>query len=105
MSKQNIFAEIPAELPDELFDILAEHNSIKIERIISKGHTSPASGWYDQAQGEWVIVLRGEAILTFESGEDVHLFAGDYINISAHVRHKVTWTKPDAETVWLAVFY
>jgi cupin 2 domain-containing protein len=35
----------------------------------------------------------------------VHLSAGDYVNIEAHERHRVEWTREDIETVWLAVFY
>ena len=30
---------------------------------------------------------------------------GDYINIPSHTRHRVEWTEPDTETVWLAVHY
>jgi cupin 2 domain-containing protein len=50
------------------------------------------------------MVLQGEAIIAFES-EEVHLNAGDYCNIPAHTKHKVTWTLPECETVWLAVHY
>ena len=41
---------------------------VRIERIISHGHASPADFWYDQAQHEWVIVLKGAARLQFEDG-------------------------------------
>jgi cupin 2 domain-containing protein len=30
---------------------------------------------------------------------------GDHIIISKHVKHRVEWTDPDRDTVWLAVFY
>jgi cupin 2 domain-containing protein len=30
---------------------------------------------------------------------------GDYIDVPAHQRHRVEWTDPDQDTVWLAVFY
>jgi cupin 2 domain-containing protein len=30
---------------------------------------------------------------------------GDYINIPAHEKHRVAWTRPDEPTIWLAVFY
>lgn len=103
LSMSNIFSDIPANLTEELFENLAEKPNVKIERIISKGHTSPKQGWYEQAQDEWVIVLQGEAIITFEDSEK-RLGSGDYLMISAGVKHKVSWTKPDIETVWLAVF-
>ena len=76
-----------------------------MERIISKGHISPATGWYDQSQAEWVIVLQGEAIITFENNKEYHLVVGSYLNIPAHTKHKVKWTIPETETIWLAVHY
>lgn len=101
----NIFEAIPADLPEELFEPLVDNGAVRIERIVSRGHTSPQSGWYDQAQNEWVIVLKGQAILAFERGESVTLKAGDFLNIPAHSRHRVEWTAQDVETVWLAVHY
>ena len=38
---------------------LQEMDKVKVERIISKGHKSPANFWYDQDQNEWVIILKG----------------------------------------------
>jgi len=102
--KNSIFANIPKELPDELFDELVSNKTFKIERIVSKGHTSPQTGWYDQEENEWVFLVKGEALLEFEN-KKVHLQEGDYINIPAHTKHKVAWTKPKSETIWLAVFY
>lgn len=105
MNKSNIFDLIPATLKDELFEELISKESLKIERIISRGHTTPEHEWYDQRSNEWVILLQGEAILSFLNENDVRLKAGDYINIPAHKKHKVSWTKPDENTVWLAVHY
>lgn len=101
----NIFDAIPENIDTEIFELLAKSETTRIERIISKGHKSPDSGWYDQEKNEWVLVLRGEAILLFEDGTSVNLKAGDYINIPAHKKHKVEWTDPEIETVWLAVHY
>ena len=101
----NIFDAIPENIESEIFELLAKSDGTRIERIISKGHKSPDSGWYDQDENEWVLVLRGEAILLFEDGTSVNLKAGDYINIPAHKKHKVEWTDPKVETVWLAVHY
>lgn len=105
MNKSNIFDLIPATLKDELFEELISKESLKIERIVSRGHTTPEHEWYDQRSNEWVILLQGEAILSFLNENDVRLKAGDYINIPAHKKHKVSWTKPDEDTVWLAVHY
>lgn len=101
----NLFESIPGELSEELFSELVCAGNVRIERIVSKGHASPATGWYDQADNEWVVVLKGEARLTFEDGSEVHLTAGSYITIAAHTKHKVVWTTPDMETIWLAVHY
>ncbi len=105
MKLTNIFASIPSNLDDEQIDLLAQNENVRIERIISKGHNTPAGDWYDQEKDEWVIVLKGAAILAFENAEDVRLESGDYLNIPAHTRHRVKWTQPDSETVWLAIHY
>jgi cupin 2 domain-containing protein len=101
----NIFTNIPAHLKEEAFTMLLDSKSVKIERIVSKGHTSPKSGWYDQDNNEWVMVLQGEAKILIENQGEQCLVAGSYLNIPAHQRHKVTWTKEDTETIWLAVHY
>jgi cupin 2 domain-containing protein len=105
MKLKNIFSSIPDDLDDENIDLLLRSENVKIERIISKGHVSPATGWYDQKNDEWVLVLKGAAIIAFENDRDLNLVAGDYVNIPAHTRHKVKWTDPDAETIWLAIHY
>jgi cupin 2 domain-containing protein len=105
MQSLNIFKNIPKDLKDEVFESIVSNPNLKIERIISYGHTSPTEGWYDQEENEWVIVLKGEAILSFEYQKDVRLKEGDYINIQAYTKHKVSWTLPNSETIWLAVFY
>ena len=101
----NLKDNIPSELPEEVFTDLLVAEGVRIERILSQGHSSPASGWYDQDEHEWVLVLEGAGELTFENGDKVLLRAGDYLNIPAHTRHRVSWTDPEQRTVWLAVFY
>ncbi len=101
----NIFEQIPKNLQEEIFEDIIKTDKLKIERIISYGHTSPESGWYEQKNSEWVILLKGEAILSFENSDDVRLNIGDYLNIEAYTKHKVSWTMPNAETIWLAVHY
>lgn len=102
----NLLDNIPAELPAEVFEDIVKTSTVRIERIISKGHTTPADEWYDQDEHEWVLVLKGEARIRFEEkNREVHLQEGDYLNIPAHQRHQVSWTAPGQETIWLAVFY
>jgi len=105
MKKESLLANIPADLSQELLKDIIKTDHIRIEKIISKGHASPEQGWYDQDENEWVVVIKGAGELTFESGEKVRLAVGDYINIEAHKKHRVTWTDPEEETIWLAIFY
>jgi cupin 2 domain-containing protein len=102
---KNIFSSLPDKLENESFEELLRYKNIKIERIVSQGHTSPGNGWYDQQENEWVIVLEGYGTILFESGDEVNLKKGDYLNIPARTRHKVTRTDPDNITIWLAVHY
>lgn len=96
---------MPPDLQKEHLLTILKHENVRIERIVSKGHASPEKDWYDQDENEWVIVLEGAATILFEPDKEIALKAGDYLNIPAHTRHKVTWTRADTETVWLAVFY
>jgi cupin 2 domain-containing protein len=90
----------------ELAQVLLQHGTLRIERIVSRGHHSPPDFWYDQAENEWVLLVSGEARLRFrEKDEWIHLRPGQYLTIPAHVRHRVEWTDPVQDTVWLAVFY
>ena len=100
----NLFTDLPADLPAELFTTLLQAPDIRIERIISHGHQSPEGFWYDQPTGEWVIVLKGAARIELE-GKTVELSPGDYLDIPAHTKHRVAWTTPKEPTIWLAVHY
>ncbi|WP_020560187.1 cupin domain-containing protein [Thiofilum flexile] len=100
----HIFAQLPKDLSNEVFETLLHAEQLRIERIVSKGHSSPPDFWYDQAEHEWVLVLQGEAIVALED-KSITLKAGDYLNIPAHVKHRVEWTTPEQETIWLAIFY
>ncbi|NLJ28346.1 MAG: DUF1255 family protein [Deltaproteobacteria bacterium] len=106
MEVKNILSEVPKSLENECFESLIQTREVKIERIISLGHASPEGYWYDQQQNEWVLVIKGRARLRFEGSDTmISLEAGDYINIPSHRRHRVEWTDPAEETIWLAVHY
>jgi cupin 2 domain-containing protein len=100
----NLFTNLPSTLPEEFFTTLLETENVRIECIVSHGHSSPEGFWYDQGQHEWVVVLQGAARLSIQ-GETKEMKPGDYINIPVHQKHRVEWTTPDEPTVWLAVFY
>lgn len=108
MEAKNIFCCVPDKMMGEFFEKLAGDGKFLIERIISDGHASPEGFWYDQEKSEWVMVLRGSAGLRFEGdGEEmtVVLKPGDWLDIPAHMRHRVEWTDPQEKTIWIAVHY
>ena len=46
----------------------------------------------------------GAAKLLLEGNETpIDLTPGDYVHIPAHIKHRVQWTDPDADTIWLAL--
>ena len=100
----SLFKDIPAELPEELFESICSTENVKIERIVSKGHSSPEGFWYDQAWDEWVLVLRGRAGLEIDGDPaTIELGPGDHLLIPSHTRHRVAWTDGQGDTIWLAV--
>ncbi len=101
----NFFSLLPERFEKEVCEVLAKSENVRIERIISKGHISPDKGWYEQVENEWVIVLEGSGIILFDTGVEVNLRKGDYINIPSHTKHKVSWIDPNIVTIWLAIFY
>lgn len=101
----NIFDEVPKRLNQEQFVTFLNCSPLRIERIVSRGHCSPKSGWYGQAEDEWVMVLQGEAVLEFADGCCCTLVAGSFLHIPAHRLHKVSYTEPRQDTIWLAIFF
>jgi cupin 2 domain-containing protein len=101
-----IFASVPGRLDEEQVTALARWPGAIVERIVSCGQASPPGFWYDQDWREWVIVLAGRAEVAIE-GEAAprRLKAGDWLELPAHLRHRVEWTEADPPTVWLAVHW
>ncbi len=96
MALPNLCAGTSANLPEELVEILAASNSVRIERIVYTGHSSPRDFWQDQDEHEWVVPLKGAAKLLFDGEEQPWLVQpGDFINIPAHRKHRVEWTSPE----------
>jgi len=111
MHATNLFESIPTDIPEELVEVLAEgRGQIRIVRLVSQGHSSPDGFLYDQEETEWVVLLQGRAVMSFENPitgviNPVPLKPGDWIEIPAHARHRVESTSPDEPTVWLAVHW
>ncbi len=94
---------VPERAREEFSRLLACVNGCRVEHIVSQGHCSPASFWYDQAEDELVCLLSGSALLRFEQCQ-VFLTAGDTVFIPAHKRHRVEATSRDPACVWLCIF-
>jgi cupin 2 domain-containing protein len=109
MLRGNLRSNLPsaagAATRPEAVDVLARGRSTRVERIVSHGHASPPGFWYDQTENEYVVLLAGRAELEVEGVGSVTLEPGDWLDIPARLRHRVAWTAPDEDTVWLAVFY
>lgn len=88
----NLLYPLPDDLHKEVFTDLLRHGPVRIERIVSNGHTSPDGFWYDQDEHEWVLLLEGEATIEWADGQQLHLNQGDTLNLPAHTRHRVTFT-------------
>ena len=106
ISHGHFLEDAASGLPDEISEVMLTGHGVRIERIVSHGQASPPGYWYDQDEHEWVMLLQGEATLRFEEGDRLlRMTPGMHVTIPAHCRHRVAWTTPDADSVWLALFY
>jgi cupin 2 domain-containing protein len=91
-------------LGEECFhDLLTAPGGARVERIVSRGASSPSGFWYEQDWDEFVLVISGAAVLSLPDGSEHRMEAGDYAILPAFCRHRVAWTDPARETLWLAV--
>ncbi len=106
--KENIFENIKINKDKEQFNDIINTKDVRIERIVSNGQISEQDFWYDQNENEFVVVLKGRAILQIKQNNEIKEYVlneGDYLNIQANIKHRVKYTSLDEPTVWLAVFY
>jgi cupin 2 domain-containing protein len=88
---------------NEFLEILLRGDSgLRVERIVSHGHTTPEGQWYDQDEDEWAAVLEGEARILYADGEEISLAAGDSVFLPRHTLHRVTYTT--SPCIWLTIF-
>jgi cupin 2 domain-containing protein len=103
--QNNLFSSLCPPAGEERVDRLIEGPGWRLERIHSCLASSPEGFWYDQAETEWVMVLRGSAQLQFEDEQQPRdLCVGDSLLIAPQRRHRVVTTDPDPGTLWLALF-
>ena len=98
----NIFDLPRLPLKDELTTVLAQSDNVRIERIISTGQ---CSGWYDDAQSEFVLLLDGQAEIEYQNGDVIRLDKGGTVLIKPHEKHRVKSTTADPPCVWICVFF
>ena len=93
----NLF-DFPKErlLQEQCLEVLA-HKNVRIEKIISQNHTTD---WYDQAEDEWVVLLKGSAAI--EYGDNmIMLNEGESAFIPRHKEHRAVSI---GDCIWLCVF-
>jgi cupin 2 domain-containing protein len=87
----------------EVFETVLEAGEMRIERIVTQTPYSEPGEWYDQEQDEWVVLLKGSAILEFKSGGKTKLSPGDHLFIPSNKVHRVSWSSPGEVCIWLAI--
>lgn len=102
----NIFYNLPKTKEKEVFQLLFKDKKLKVERIISMGQATKQGRWLRQKRNEWVVLLRGKAVLSFFGKAGVlKLKSGDYVFIPKNLRHRVEWSDPKEKSLWLAVHF
>jgi cupin 2 domain-containing protein len=78
----NLFAPIPPEITEEIFQVLLSTAHFRLERIVSAGQATPPGEWCDQDTHEWVALLTGSAGLRFEDEPEPRVLSpGDSIQV------------------------
>lgn len=98
MRTGNLFADAASPGEGERFETLLAHKNLVIERIVSSASITPVE--YVQPQDEWVVLLRGEALIEV-AGDAIALQAGDHLFLPAGTPHTVRHAAEGA--LWLAV--
>ncbi|MCW5943800.1 MAG: cupin domain-containing protein [Fimbriimonadaceae bacterium] len=96
---------VPDASKQETFETLYDLAGLRIERIVSRGQTSPDGFWYKSTRHEFVLVAQGSGELEFADGSRRRLEAGDWALLPAGCRHRVSETRPEGDTIWLAVHW
>jgi len=102
-ARVNVLESPRGPLTEELVELIAGGRGVAIERIVSTGQATPAGEWLQQERDEWVVLLDGDAELSYDDGTRMRLGSGDHVVIAAGERHRVEWTRTDPPCIWLAV--
>jgi cupin 2 domain-containing protein len=98
VKKGNLFDDAAPPREGERVDRLLTQRNLVVERIVSGASVPP--GEYLPSQDEWVVLLKGDAVLTI-AGETLKLESGDYVFLPAGVPH--TLERVSEGALWLAV--
>lgn len=102
---QNLLTGLPAAKRAEAFTELLARPGIRVERIVSRGQSTPEDAPMVQERDEWVLLLEGAAGMRIEDSDTFALNPGDHLLIEAGRKHWVCWTASDRPTVWLALHF
>lgn len=101
----NLLSKLPAAKRAEVFTELFARGGVRVERIVSRGQSTPADAPMVQDLDEWVLLLEGAAGIRVEDSDEVTLSPGDHLWIERGRKHWVTWTAKDRPSVWLAMHF
>ncbi len=87
----------PLEGKETITELL-QYKNVTINRIVSNRIEN--GQWYDQEEDEWLILIKGAALLMIDN-EEKRLKAGDTLFIAAHELHRVLSTSENA--LWITV--
>jgi cupin 2 domain-containing protein len=98
MNVGNLFSDTSPPCEGERFQTLLAREGLVIERIVSSSRI--ASTMCMQEQDEWVVLLRGQAVLDVD-GQRVPMDSADYVFLPSKTPHTVQSVSDGA--LWLAV--
>ncbi len=67
------------------------------------GMTEPTGWHYHECEGQFVYTLKGWVDLEFETGEQIHMVAGDSLFIPGGMRHNEISTSDDVEILEVSI--
>jgi len=94
----NLFEYSKPQAGSEALTELFNNQKVVINRIVS--NEIEDSGWYEQEEDEWLVLVEGEALLELDN-EVLTLKKGDTMFIPAFTLHRVK--KTSATALWLTV--
>ncbi len=100
---ENLLGKLPAAKRAEAFTELLSRPGVRLERIVSRGQSTPEDEPMLEERDEWVLLLEGAAGMRIEDSAEISLGPGDHMLIAGGQKHWVTWTAKDRATVWLAL--